>query len=132
MDKDLKAIEELHRKDQTASLNRDTETLISLFAEDGILIQADGRIIQGHKQLKEMLVEGEKQFEEYEILEYVHEFAEINVMGEYAYEWGSYYGKYRSRLDNSELSGSGKLMRILKRQADNSWKIHRSIWNVQE
>ena len=56
MDTDLEAIEELHKKDQLASLNGDIETLLSLFTEDGILILPDGKIIPSRKELREMLI----------------------------------------------------------------------------
>ena len=130
MDSDLEAIEELHKKDQMASLNGDIETLMSLFTEDGILIPPDREIVKGREELKRMLLENYEQYKDYQIVDYVHDFEEIKVIGDYAYEWGTYRGKYKSRRDDTEITGSGKLLRILKRQKDGSWKISRSIWNV--
>ena len=51
----LKSIEELHKKDKQAALNGDIETLESLFTEDGILIPAEGQIIEGKEGLKDIL-----------------------------------------------------------------------------
>lgn len=131
IDPDLAAIEELHQKDQLASLNGDLETLLSLFTEDGILIPPEGKIIQGREELKEMLLGNQNQFKDYKIIEYVHDFKEVKVIGDYAYEWGTYKGKYKSRETDEEITGSGKLLRILVRQKDGSWKVSRSIWNVE-
>ena len=129
---DLKAIEELHKKDQVASLNGDVNTLLSLFTEDGIVIPAEGEILRGKDGLKKMLEENFKNLNEYTLIQYKHDFEEIKIIGEYAYEWGLYSGKYKSKKDDKEITGSGKLMRILKRQNDGSWKVSRSIWTVDK
>jgi uncharacterized protein (TIGR02246 family) len=126
----LKSIEELHKKDKQASMNSDMETLLSLFTDDGIAIPPEGEIIEGKEALRNMLKLGFELHHDYIITEYNQDFKEVNVLGEYAYEWGTYNGKYKSNSDGTEIAGSGKLMRILKLQADGSWKVHRTIWTV--
>ncbi|MBN2363741.1 SgcJ/EcaC family oxidoreductase [candidate division WOR-3 bacterium] len=126
---DFEAIKLLHKKDKTASINKDAETLLSLFTVDGILIQPDGKIIEGIEELKKMLVYNFEQSKDYKITEYDHDFIEINVIGDYAFEWGSYRGKAVPIVKGKEISSGGMIMRILKRQKNGSWKIHRSIWN---
>ena len=128
----LQAIQELHAKDKAASLQGDIRTLLSLFAEDGIVIPAEGEIIKRKEGLKKMLEQNFKDQEDYTLIEYKHDFKEIKIMGEYAYEWGLYSGAYKSKKNDKILTGSGKLMRILKRQKDGSWKISRSIWTVDK
>lgn len=128
----LKAIEELHIKDKQASMNSDMETLVSLFTDDGIAIPAQGDIIEGKEALRNMLKQNFELHQEYVITEYTQDFKEIKILGQYAYEWGTYSGKYRSKDDGKEITGSGKLMRILKLQADGSWKVHRTIWTVDK
>ena len=128
----LKSIEELHKKDKQASMNGDLETLISLFTDDGIAIPAEGDIIEGKEALRNMLKQNSELHEDYIITEYNHDFKEVKVLGEYAYEWGTYSGKYKSKNEEKEIAGSGKLMRILKLQADGSWKVHRTIWTADK
>ena len=52
---------------------------------------------------------------------------EITVSGEFAYEWGTYRGSVRPRAGGEAMSYHGKLLRILQRQADGSWKMHRTM-----
>jgi uncharacterized protein (TIGR02246 family) len=128
----LKSIEELHKKDKQAALNGDIKTLSSLFTDDGILIPAVGDIIEGKEGLKNMLKQSFELYKDYTVTEYDHDFKEIKVLGQYAYEWGIYSSKYKSKKDSKEITASGKLMRILKLQADGSWKVHRTIWTVDK
>ena len=128
----LKSIEELHKKDKEASMNSDLETLLSLFTDDGIAIPAEGEIIEGKEALRNMLKQNFELNKDYIITEYNHDFKEVKVLGKYAYEWGIYSGKYKSKNDGQEITGSGKLMRILRLQADGSWKVHRTIWTVDK
>lgn len=129
---ELDAIEELHKKDKMASLNGDIEELLSLFTDDGIVIPPEGEIIKGKENLRKMLVQNRDQLKEYKLTEYLHDFKEIKVIGEYAYEWGTYSGKYKLKKGHEEIKGSGKLLRILVKQKDGSWKVSRSIWNVEK
>jgi uncharacterized protein (TIGR02246 family) len=131
-DLDLQAIQELHEKDKAASLQGDIGTLLSLFTEDGIVIPAEGEIIRGKEGLKKMLEKNFKDLKEYTLIDYNHDFKEIKIIGEYAYEWGIYSGTYTPKKNGNNISGSGKLMRILKRQKNGSWKISRSIWTVDK
>jgi ketosteroid isomerase-like protein len=54
-------------------------------------------------------------------VDYVVEFEEITVTG------GSYRGTARPRAGGSDMNYSGKLMRILQRQPDGTWKMHRTM-----
>ena len=128
----LKSIEELHKKDKQAAMNGDLETLLSLFTEDGIAIPAEGEIIEGKKALRNMLKQNFELHQDYKITEYNQDFKEVKVLGKYAYEWGIYSGKYQSKNNGKEITGSGKLMRILRLQADGSWKVYRTIWTVDK
>lgn len=128
----LRSIEELHRKDTEASLKGDLETLLSLFTEDGIAIPASGEIVQGKTELRRMLEGNQKILREYRLIEYNQDFKEIRILGNFAYEWGFYSGKYISKKDGSVTTGSGKILRILKLDEYGSWKVSRSIWTVDQ
>ena len=128
----LKSIEELHKKDKVASMNGDLEMLLTLFTDDGIAIPAEGKIIEGKEALRDLLKKNFELHKDYIITEYNHDFKEVKVLGKYAYEWGTYSGKYKSKNNDKEVTGSGKLMRILRLQADGSWKVHRTIWTVDK
>jgi ketosteroid isomerase-like protein len=68
-----------------------------------------------------------EQIHAFEPVEHVVDFEEIRIVGDYAFEWGTYRGTSRPRSGGNSVSYSGKLMRILQRQVDGSWKMYRTI-----
>lgn len=82
----LQAIEELHIKDKHASLAGDSKALLNLFTEDGIVIPNEGAIVEGKESLRRMLEQNLKILEEYNLVEYNHDFKEVKIMGKFAYE----------------------------------------------
>ena len=65
-----------------------------------------------------------------EIVEYVPDIQEVKVLGDHAYQWGTYHYTVRKREGGETVRTSGKLMRILQRQPDGSWKIYRGMSTV--
>ena len=67
--------------------------------------------------------------QEVEVLEYVLDFEEITLLGNYAFEWGTIRGAMRDKREGKVEYATYKVMRILQRQANGEWKVHRTIWN---
>jgi len=65
-----------------------------------------------------------------ETLEYVLDIQEVKVLGDYAFQWGTYHHTVRTRAGGEMVRTGGKLMRILQRQPDGSWKMHRTMYTV--
>lgn len=128
--RDLAAIEELHRRDQEASLAGDWPTLMGLWSDEPVALPPDGPVQRGRAAVERSMEGYREAAEVWETVEYVQEFGEVEVAGDYAWDWGTFRGRSRNRRTGREVSSSGKLLRILKRAPDGSWKVHRSIWNV--
>lgn len=126
----LAEIAELHRRDQTASRADDAAALLELWSEDPIALPPEGPIRRGRQSLIDAMARGGGATSEWETVEYEQEFGEVEIVGEYAWDWGTYRGRSRHRASGSEVVLRGKLLRILKRSPDGSWRVHRSIWNV--
>jgi ketosteroid isomerase-like protein len=60
-------------------------------------------------------------------LDYKLDVQEITVAGDYAFEWGTYHGSARPVTGGETVNYIGKFMRILQRQPDGSWKMHRTM-----
>jgi hypothetical protein len=60
--------------------------------------------------------QGKEQMQALIPVDYVVEFEEITVTGDYAFEWGTDRGAVRPRAGGSDVTYSGKLMRIPQRQ----------------
>lgn len=124
----LEAIEALHRTDRRASLAHDAETLLSLWSDDPAALPPRGPIVRGDT-LREWLRSSLAAGSGWETVEYVQDWQEVQVVGDYAWDLGTYRGRSRNRETGEEVTSRGKLLRILKREPDGSWKVHRSIWN---
>jgi uncharacterized protein (TIGR02246 family) len=126
----LARIRELHETDWAASKAYDVETLRSLWTEDCVLLQPGQEPIIGDEALWAYMQAQVPGMQENEILEYRHDFEEVNVLGDWAYEWGTFYGSYRSAAGGKIVHERARLFRMLRRQRDGSWKVSRAIWHT--
>lgn len=128
MNSDLDQIIKLDEQDIAASEAQDMSALLALWDADGVALPPGGDPVMGIKALRAWL-EGQGE-PDYEITEYVHDFVERQVLGDWAFEWGTYLSAARSVDGDSPVRATGKLLRILRRQPDGGWKVARAIWNV--
>jgi uncharacterized protein (TIGR02246 family) len=126
---DRRAIAELHETDMTASKARDVATLLSLCSEDCVLLPPGEDPMMGQEAIRESLERDQDQEQDYLITEYVHKFAEVKVLGDWAFEWGTFRAAAEPVGGGPPIRSSGKILRILERQGDGTWKVARSIWN---
>lgn len=127
LENDLRAIDALNQRDVGAALAGDPTAMMSQWTDDIVLLQPAGPILRGRAVATEALLGPARAVE---ILEWVFDFQEIKVFGDYALEWGTYRGSMRPRTGGDVIRTSGKLLRILQRQPDGSWKMHRTISTV--
>jgi uncharacterized protein (TIGR02246 family) len=128
-DEALRGIEELHRRDVEAAKAQDLRTLLSLWTEDGVLL-APGRMpIIGTEALKAHLEEEAEATKAYRIAKYEQQWKEIKIVGDWAFEWGFFDGEAQPESGGQPIKQKAKMMRILKRQKDGSWKCARVIYH---
>ena len=124
IEEDLGAIEALNQHDIDAVLSSDVDALISQWTDDFVLITQNS-IVRGRSANAALLEPAREMATQLEPLEHVLDFEETIVAGDYAFQWGTFRSSSRARASGEMFSGGGKLMRILQRQADGSWKMHR-------
>jgi ketosteroid isomerase-like protein len=124
---DRRAIEALNNFDVKAALASDVEAIVSQWTDDFTVIPPAGPIVRGRSANAALADQAKKQMQAFIPIDYVVEIAEITVTGDYAFEWGTYRGAARQRAGGSDVTYSGKLLRILQRQPDGSWKMHRTM-----
>ncbi len=128
MNEDLRKIQELDKKDIAASIAQDYKALLELWDKDGIAIPPDQGQIKGINEIEKWLNQSGEI--DYEITKYEHKFEERKIIGDWAFEWGTYASAAEPKDDGPQIESSGKLLRILKRQPDGEWKVARAIWNI--
>ena len=78
---DLRQIEDLHRQDRASSLAKDLDALVSLMDEDAVLIMPGGPPTRGRAVLAAGLRASFAETRQDRVLEYVHDFEEIKIIG---------------------------------------------------
>ena len=127
MDDDaLEGIEELRRKDIEASLRYDPAALAALSTEDVVMLPPGAAPVRGRDAVRAGLEQSKATADE--VLEYREDFEETLVFGEYAVEWGWISGTERPSRGGELRRSRYHVMRVLKRQPDGSWRVHRSIF----
>jgi uncharacterized protein (TIGR02246 family) len=130
MNDDLERIEELHRADMQASKAGDYRTLRTLMSDDAVVLPPGGRMLRGKQALDESFARMARAVPATEVLDYRFEWHEVQVCGDYAFEWGYIVGAERSRSTGEVTSERYQAMRVLQRQQDGNWKVHRTIWST--
>ena len=127
LEEDLRAIEAINRRDMQYALANDPAMMMSQWTEDFVLLQPVGPVLRGRPTIAEAFRGTQSSVE---ILESGLDIQEVEVLGDYAFQWGTYSYGLRPRPGGVTVRTSGKLLRILQRQPDGSWKMHRSIFTV--
>lgn len=127
---DRAAIQEMEHRDIEASKINDVETLVSLWTEDGVLIQPGTNPLVGKPAIRAALEQQKQQMGPVQTVAYDETWNEVRIAGDYAWEWGQISATIR--LPNGkEISQSINALRILARLADGSWKVARAILTPQ-
>ncbi len=127
VENDLRAIEAVNQRDMKAALAGDTAVMMSQWTDDIVLLQPAGPILRGRSAAAEVLLGAASAVE---ILDGAFDFQEVKVLGDHAFQWGTYHYTVRPRAGGEPVGTSGKLMRILQRQPDGSWKMYRTMSTV--
>jgi uncharacterized protein (TIGR02246 family) len=126
LDDDLRALETINQQDMQFALANDADKMMSQWADDIVLLPPVGPIMHG----RDAIAQAFQGVESPEIVEYELDIQEVTVVGDHAFQWGTYHYGMRPRTGGDTVRTSGKLMRILQRQSDGSWKIYRGISTV--
>ena len=112
---DLRAIEAITQEDVQAALANNTARMMAQWTEDFVLLQPAAPVLRGRSTIAEVFRGVESAVE---ILEYVLDIQEVTVLGDHAFQWGTYRHSMRPRGGGETVVTVGKLMRILQRQRD--------------
>jgi len=126
VENDLRAIEAIDLRDVQFALAGDATMMLSQWTDDFVLLPPAGPILRG----RSVIAEAFQGVKSPEIVEYVLDIQEVKVLGDHAFQWGTYHYSVRPRAGGETVRTSGKLMRILQRQPDGSWKMYRGIATV--
>ena len=121
--KDRMAIERLHQQDVEATLSGKADDFAKLWDSEAVRLQPDGPPEIG----KAMIYADDKPEEAKsgggQNICYRSEIKVLQIVGDWAFEWG--YFSFKESVNSKP--GRGKVLRVIKRQIDGSWKFARVI-----
>ena len=129
---DQAGIEELHRKDVAATLASDPKLLAELWTDDAVRLQPGGPAEVGLAVIRN---NDQKQLAEHpgaKVLSYRPEIKDVQIAGDWAFEWNDFEASYKETPDGKTVSLHGKALRVLKKQSDGTWRFARVMWNLNE
>src|SRR5437588_1367360 len=120
---DRNAIEQLHQLDVDATLSDKADELAKLWDSDAVRIQPGRAAEVGKSVISANDKHWEASADRAKTLCYKPEIKDVQVAGDWAFEWG--YFSYKDSSNSKPMRG--KVLRVMKRQPDGSWKFARVI-----
>jgi ketosteroid isomerase-like protein len=128
--RDLAAIEKLHQLDIDATLAGDQEALAAGMTDDVVILQQGQEPEIGRQALLDARRKNAKPG--FRVLTYAPEIKDVTITDGWAFEWGYFSASFVESPGGQERRLRGKLLRVLKKQPDGSWKAARAMWNTSE
>jgi uncharacterized protein (TIGR02246 family) len=125
-------IEKLHQQDNAATLSRDPKALADLWTDDGVLLEPGEQAKIGKQFIVTEVEKAIARQPGMKILTYVVDIKELKIMDEWAYEWGYFNASYKESPEAPTKSFQGKMVRIMQKQSDGSWRFARVMWNMAD
>jgi ketosteroid isomerase-like protein len=120
---DLIGIERLHEQDKEATLSDSADQLAKLWDKDAVRFPADHPAEIGAAVIYADDKQWEKSSGRKRSLCYDLEVQDIQIAGDWAFEWG--YGSYKIAKGDKVSIQYGTLMRVMRKQSDGTWRFAR-------
>jgi ketosteroid isomerase-like protein len=127
---DMAEIEKCHRQDIAATLSRDTAALTELWTDDAVRLQQDGPDDIGKEAIRATNERQKAATPELRVLSYVPETKELTITDGWAFEWRHYTASYVQSPGGEVKRIRGKVLMVLKKLPDGSWKCARAMGGV--
>jgi len=106
--------------------NADVEALVSLAADDAVIMTPNDSTLYGAAEWKEWL---DEYFLYFRLAAFSEPERNVIVHGAYATECTTYMIAISPVGSRSRIRDDGRFLTIWKRQPDGSWKISQMMWN---
>lgn len=120
---DRAAIERLHEEDREATLSDSADQLAKLWDKDAVRFLVGRPAEIGAATIYADDKQWEMSAGREHTLCYDNEIQDVQIAGDWAFEWGYFSGKISK--DNKVSIFYGKGMRVMKRQPDGTWRFAR-------
>jgi ketosteroid isomerase-like protein len=128
---DVAAIEKLWQQDNAATVSRDPVALTDLWTDDAIRLGAGAPAEVGVKAIRESN-DRQTANKGFKVLSYVPETKDFTFLdGGWAVGWRTYTAAYVDSPGGGVKQVRGKVLMVLKKLPDGSWKVFRGMGDVE-
>jgi len=121
---DRQAIERLHQLDLEATFSNSADELAKLWDRDAVRLQASGPAEVGKTTIYADDMRWEHDPKRSRVLSGKYDIKDIQLAGDWAFEWGNFTATEQDSTGKT-VNTRGKMLRVMKRQSDGSWKFAR-------
>lgn len=123
------ALEMFNQKFIAACQRMDHKADAAFWMEDGVDLLPGVAPMVGKAKISAWLDSLTPQLAGAKMQDCIVDWQDIQIHGDLAYEWGINRQKIEFPPPKKPFEGSGKILLILKRQQDGSWKVAVEAWN---
>lgn len=130
---DMAAIEKLHAQDVAATLSQDASALAELWTDDVVRLEPGKEAEVGKQTLLAAAERNRAALPSFRVLNYVPDIKNVTITSDgWAFEWGYFTASYVESAGGDEKRIRAKVLRVLRKQADGSWKGAVGMWNTAQ
>ena len=119
------AIERLHEQDIAATLTDNADQLANLWDQDAVRLQSGSPAEVGKATIYTNDKRWQANLHGGRTLSYKPKLKDLQIVDGWAFEWGTFEVRFRESEHGSEKMLHGKILRVLRKQSDGSWKFAR-------
>lgn len=123
-------IEAFNQKFIAAHLKMDNVAVLAMWDEDGVSLLPGMAPLEGKKVIGKFFDDAVKPLTGYHMVKMEIDFRKIQVMGEWAYEWGLEQQVLQPPDGKPVIEGRGNILLILHKNAQGEWAIKQEMWNA--
>ena len=123
-------IEAWNQKYIAAHLKMDNAAILAMWQEDGVSLLQGMPPIIGKQAIGKFVDDAVAHIPGYHMKTMEIDFREIQIMGDWAYEWGIEHQVLEPPPGKEAFDGRGNILLILHKDARGEWKIKQEMWSA--
>lgn len=125
--KEMAAIQAFHHCEMEAYKRGDFKALRAMVSDKAVLVPPRGARVEGTGRLDDYFLSLARKWETMECSVYTLDLRVVAVFGCYAVERGAVMTEAKKKIGGRRIRKHHEMMRILKRNDQNGWRIHRVV-----
>lgn len=126
-EKDMAAIQKFLQQDIAATLSQDQTALAELWTNDAVRMGPGAPVDIGREAIRATNERLRAARPGLRVISYVPEMKDVTITGDWAFYWGYFTARYVESAGGEEKRIRAKVLSVLRKQPDGSWKCARGM-----